>query len=85
MAQAFLESEFIGYDFHAASVEVANRRASEHGLANRISFKEARAKAIKELGFDLVRRGHPLGSSMSWKHSKHVTAVPPRCQRLFDG
>ena len=54
MAQAFSNSQFVGYDFHAPSVEEANRHAVAHGLGDRVSFKEARAKDIKESGFDLV-------------------------------
>ena len=54
MAQAFSKSQFVGYDFHAPSVEEANRHAVAHGLGDRVSFKEARAKDIKESGFDLV-------------------------------
>jgi SAM-dependent methyltransferase len=53
MAQAFPKSRFVGYDFHAPSVE-ANRHAVAHGLDDRVSFKEASAKDIKETGFDLV-------------------------------
>jgi SAM-dependent methyltransferase len=54
MAQAFPKSQFVGYDFHAPSVEEANRHAVTHGLGDRLSFKEAKAKDIKESGFDLV-------------------------------
>ena len=54
MRQAFPKSQFVGYDFHALSVEEANRHAAAHGLGGRISFKEARAKDIKDSGFDLV-------------------------------
>src|SRR3984957_5250834 len=54
MAQAFPKSHFVGYDFHAPSVQEANRHAVAHGLGDRVSFKEASAKDIKESGFDLV-------------------------------
>ena len=54
MAKAFPKSEFVGYDFHAPSVEEASRHAVTHGLADRVSFKEANAKDIRESGFDLV-------------------------------
>ena len=46
---------FVGYDFHAPSVVEANRHGVAHGLGDRVSFKEASAKDIKEsVGFDLV-------------------------------
>jgi SAM-dependent methyltransferase len=54
MARAFSKSQFVGYDFHAPSVEEANRHAVAHGLGDRVSFKQATAKDIKESGFDLV-------------------------------
>ena len=54
MAQAFPKSHFVGYDFHAPSIEEANRHAVTHKLNDRVSFKEALAKDIKETGFDLV-------------------------------
>jgi ubiquinone/menaquinone biosynthesis C-methylase UbiE len=54
MAQAFPQSRFVGYDFHAPSVAEANRHAASHGLDGRVSFKEASAKEIKESGYDLV-------------------------------
>jgi 2-polyprenyl-3-methyl-5-hydroxy-6-metoxy-1,4-benzoquinol methylase len=54
MAQAFPKSQFVGYDFHAPSVADANRHAVAHKLADRVSFKEASAKDIKDTGFDLV-------------------------------
>ena len=54
MAQAFPQSRFVGYDFHAPSVAEANRHAVSHGLDDRVSFKEASAKDIKGSGYDLV-------------------------------
>ncbi len=54
MAKAFPRSEFVGYDFHAPSIEEARRHAEEHGLAGRVRFEVAAAKEIAERGFDLV-------------------------------
>jgi hypothetical protein len=54
MAKAFPASSFIGYDFHAPSVEQANVHAAAHGLADRVRFVTARAKDIVERDFDLV-------------------------------
>jgi 2-polyprenyl-3-methyl-5-hydroxy-6-metoxy-1,4-benzoquinol methylase len=54
MAQAFPQSRFIGYDFHAPSVAEAKRHAVLHGLDDRVSFKEASAKDINESDYDLV-------------------------------
>jgi 2-polyprenyl-3-methyl-5-hydroxy-6-metoxy-1,4-benzoquinol methylase len=54
MADAFPNSSFIGYDFHAPSIEQANAHAKAHGIADRVRFETAPAKAIAEKGFDLI-------------------------------
>ena len=54
MAKAFPASRFVGYDFHAPSIEQANLHAAAHGLAQRVRFEVAPAKEIAERGFDLV-------------------------------
>jgi 2-polyprenyl-3-methyl-5-hydroxy-6-metoxy-1,4-benzoquinol methylase len=54
MAEAFPNSSFVGYDFHAPSIEQANAHARAHGLAARVSFETAKAKEIAARDFDLV-------------------------------
>ena len=54
MAEAYPESQFIGYDFHEPSIEEARRHAVQHGMGDRVRFEVARAKEIVEDGFDLV-------------------------------
>jgi len=54
MAEAFPNSSFVGYDFHAPSIEQANAHAATHGLAGRVRFETAPAKEIAERDFDLV-------------------------------
>jgi SAM-dependent methyltransferase len=54
MAEAYPNSQFIGYDFHEPSIEDARRHAAEHGLGDRVKFEVASAKDIAETGFDLV-------------------------------
>lgn len=54
MAEAFPNSRFVGYDFHAPSIEQANAHAAAHGLADRVRFEAAPAKEIQENGFDLI-------------------------------
>ncbi len=51
MAKAFPASSFIGYDFHAPSIEQANAHAKAHGLAVRVRFVKAPAKDIVERDF----------------------------------
>jgi 2-polyprenyl-3-methyl-5-hydroxy-6-metoxy-1,4-benzoquinol methylase len=54
MAQAFPNSRFTGYDFHAPSIEQANAHAQAHGVADRLRFETTPAKAIAARDFDLV-------------------------------
>lgn len=54
MAEAFPDSRFVGYDFHAPSIEQANAHARSHGLADRVSFETAAAKDIAARDFDLI-------------------------------
>jgi 2-polyprenyl-3-methyl-5-hydroxy-6-metoxy-1,4-benzoquinol methylase len=54
MAQAFPNSRFTGYDFHAPSIEQANAQAQAHGVADRLRFETTPAKAIAARDFDLV-------------------------------
>ena len=54
MAEAFPNSQFIGYDFHEPSIAQANAHAADHGLADRVRFEAAPAKEIGETGFDLI-------------------------------
>lgn len=54
MAEAFPNSQFVGYDFHEASIDGARAHADKHGLSDRVRFEVARAKDIEEDGFDLV-------------------------------
>ena len=71
MAQAYPNSEFIGYDFHEPSIVEARKHAKEHGVADRVRFEAAKAKDIRESGFDLVTMydclhdmGDPRGCAM---------------------
>lgn len=54
MAEAYPESEFTGYDFHAPSIEEARRHAQAHGLSERVRFEVAAAKEVPDGNFDLV-------------------------------
>jgi len=54
MAEAFPNTNFVGFDFHEPSVEQARRHAHEHGVGNRVRFEVSTAKDIEERGFDLI-------------------------------
>lgn len=54
MAQAFPNSRFFGFDYHDASVEAARRAAEAAGLAGRLTFEVASAKAFDGGDYDLI-------------------------------
>ncbi|WIG55303.1 MAG: Methyltransferase type 12 [Rhodanobacteraceae bacterium] len=53
MAQAFPDSEFIGYDYHPGSIEVARERAAAAGVEN-ARFEVADATGYVDRDFDLI-------------------------------
>jgi len=54
MAEAFPNSEFVGYDFHRPSIEQARAHARTHGLDDRVRFETATAEEFSGGPFDLV-------------------------------
>ncbi|MCY1203143.1 Trans-aconitate 2-methyltransferase [compost metagenome] len=70
LAQAFPASSFIGFDYHGPSIETANKRAREGGVADRATFAQASAKDYPGDGFDLIcyfdclhDMGDPVGAA----------------------
>jgi SAM-dependent methyltransferase len=70
MAEAYRRSEFVGYDYHQASIEHARHAAEQAGLAGRVSFEVAPAKEYPGDGYDLVcmfdclhDMGDPVGAA----------------------
>ncbi|MEZ5669681.1 MAG: class I SAM-dependent methyltransferase [Alphaproteobacteria bacterium] len=53
MAEAFPNSTFVGYDFHAESIAEARKHARAHGLDN-VRFEVALAKDYPGTDYDLV-------------------------------
>ena len=73
MAQAYPNSEFVGFDYHDKSIETAKQRAKDAGVSDRIRFEVARAKNYPGNDYDFVTffdclhdMGDPAGAS------KHV-------------
>ena len=54
MADAFPNSEFVGYDFHPDSVAAAQAHARAHGTKGRVRFEEGLAKDYPGEDYDLV-------------------------------
>ncbi len=53
MAQAFPDSEFVGVDYHDASIETAREHAEALGVAN-VRFEVADATSYEGDGYDLI-------------------------------
>lgn len=54
MAQAYPKSQFVGFDYHAPSIEFAWNLAEKAGLHDRVGFQVAWAKEFPGKGYDLV-------------------------------
>ena len=79
MAQAYPESDFVGYDFHEPSIDEARRHADEHGLGDRVRFEVAAAKDIAEQGFDLITMYdclHDMGDPRGCAQHMHEILAP---------
>jgi SAM-dependent methyltransferase len=70
MAKAFPNSKFFGYDYHADSIEAAQKSARQAGVADHISFETGAAKNFPTRGFDLIcffdclhDMGDPVGAA----------------------
>jgi SAM-dependent methyltransferase len=76
MAKAFPRSTFVGFDYHASSIERARERARAAGVDHRVHFEVAAAKAFPGDRYDLVAffdclhdMGDPVGAA------RHVRAA----------
>jgi hypothetical protein len=70
MAQAYPNSVFHGYDFHAPSIETARAKAVAAGVAANTNFQTVEVKSIAERNLDLVcmfdalhDMGDPVGAA----------------------
>jgi SAM-dependent methyltransferase len=70
MAEAYPASRFIGFDYHAESIEQARARAAAAGLSERVQFEVVPAAGYPGTGYDLVTTfdclhdmGDPVGAA----------------------
>jgi len=70
LAQAYPSATVVGSDYHAESIELARKKATEAGVADRVSFEVATAQSFTGTDFDLVTMfdclhdmGDPLGAA----------------------
>jgi SAM-dependent methyltransferase len=54
LAEAYPASTFVGFDYHAGSVEAARRAAAAAGVADRVTFEVAPADGFGGDGYDLI-------------------------------
>jgi 2-polyprenyl-3-methyl-5-hydroxy-6-metoxy-1,4-benzoquinol methylase len=54
MAEAFPKSHFYGFDNHEESIQKARERASEAGVADRVTFEVADARSFPDQKYDLI-------------------------------
>lgn len=54
MANAYPQSRFWGFDYHAGSIQEAQNLARQQGLTDRVTFEVASAKGYPQAGFDLI-------------------------------
>jgi len=76
MAKAFPKSNFFGFDYHPASIEIARNRAKDAGVQDRVKFEVASAKDYPGQDYDLVTlfdclhdMGDPIGASAHVKRT----------------
>src|ERR1700691_1141565 len=75
MAQAYPKSNFVGFDYHPKSIEMARQAAVKAGVSERVKFEVAKAKDFPGKGYQLVAffdclhdMGYPDGAA------RHVLA-----------
>jgi len=76
MAQAFPDSNFVGFDYHEPSIAHAREVANDAGLSDRVRFEVATAKTFPGTDYDLVTvfdslhdMGDPVGASAHVRQS----------------
>jgi SAM-dependent methyltransferase len=76
MAEAFPNSEFVGFDYHKPSIDWARRKAAESGLDGRVRFEVSMAKQYPGRDYDLVAffdclhdMGDPVGAAAHVRES----------------
>jgi SAM-dependent methyltransferase len=79
MAEAFPNSQFVGFDYHDASIERAREIAKQAGLSDRVSFDVASAADYPGGDYDLVCVFdclHDMGDPVGAAAHIHETLAP---------
>ncbi|HZR52461.1 MAG TPA: class I SAM-dependent methyltransferase [Streptosporangiaceae bacterium] len=79
LAQQYPNSRFTGSDYHDQSIELARKRATDAGVADRVSFEVATASSFSGAGYDLAATFdclHDMGDPLA--AARHVRqAIKP--------
>ena len=79
LAQQYPNSRFAGSDYHDQSIELARKRATDAGVADRVTFEVATASSFSGAGYDLAATFdclHDMGDPLA--AARHVRqAVKP--------
>lgn len=95
MAQAFPASQFVGFDYHAPSIDTASQRAQAAGVESNVRFAQGSAKNYPDHDYDLVcyfdclhDMGDPVGAArhalQSLKPDGTVLLVEPYASDRLD-
>jgi len=70
MAETYPTSTFVGFDYHAPSIEAARKAATDAGVGDRVAFEVATAQDFGGTDYDLVcifdalhDMGDPVGAA----------------------
>jgi len=79
MAQAYPKSQFIGFDYHPRSIELAREAAAKAGVSDRVKFEIAKAKDYPGKDYEFVAffdclhdMGDPEGAARHVLQSLHA-------------
>jgi SAM-dependent methyltransferase len=70
MAQAYPQSKFYGFDYHAPSIDAARERAKQAGVSDRVTFEVAKSTDFPGRDYDFIAHfdclhdmGDPVGAA----------------------
>ena len=87
MAEAYPRSVVHGSDYHDGSIALARKRAAEAGVADRVAFEVAPAKAFTGTGYDLVTSFdclHDMGDPVGVARHVHDALTEDGCWLLVE-
>jgi SAM-dependent methyltransferase len=83
MAQAYPNSRFHGFDFHAPSIDQARKNAADAGLSERVTFEVASAQDFPGGNYDLITYFdclHDLGDpTAAFERAEQALATDGSC------